>query len=67
MRKQDGLVTVRVERRALRRVMRARGIERASELVARLLEEEEERLDSRAALRATAGTARASDFDRRLL
>jgi hypothetical protein len=47
--------------------MRARGIRRQSDLIKRLLEEEEERLDSLATLRSTAGTVRRSDFDDRLL
>lgn len=46
--------------------MRARGIKQQSELINRLLEEEEERLESLAVLRETAGTVARSDFDDRL-
>ena len=65
--KTDKILTVRVAGRRLRMLMRARGIKRQSELITRLLEEEEERLESLAALRRTAGTVRRSDFDDRLL
>jgi hypothetical protein len=47
--------------------MRARRLPTQSELINTLLEEEEERLRSERVLRETAGTARGSDFDDRLL
>ncbi len=65
--KTDKVLTVRVAGSRLRKIMRARGITRQSELITRLLEEEEERLESLAVLRQTAGTVRRSDFDDRLL
>ncbi len=65
--KTDKMLTVRVAGSRLRKLMRARGIRRQSDLIKRLLEEEEERLESLAVLRQTAGTARRSDFDDRLL
>src|SRR5262249_60567561 len=65
--KTDKVLTVRVAGRRLRKLMRARGIKRQSDLITRLLEEEEERLESLAVLRRTPGTARRSDFDDRLL
>jgi hypothetical protein len=60
-------VTVRVPAARLIRLMRARRLTTQSELINVLLEEEEERQRSAAVLRETAGTARASDFDDRLL
>jgi hypothetical protein len=65
--KADKVLTVRVAGRRLRKIMRARGIKQQSELIKRLLEEEEERLESLAVLRETAGTVQRSDFDDRLL
>ena len=65
--KTDKVLTVRVAGRRLRKLMRALGIKRQSDLITRLLEEEEERLESLAVLRRTAGTAGRSDFDDRLL
>jgi hypothetical protein len=65
--KADKILTVRVARKRLAKIMRARGIRRQSDLINRLLEEEEERLESLAALRETAATVAASDFDDRLL
>jgi hypothetical protein len=65
--KTDKILTVRVAGSRLRALMRARGIKQQSELITRLLEEEEERLESLAALRRTARTVRRSDFDDRLL
>jgi hypothetical protein len=59
-------ITVRVPTSRLERLMRARKATQ-SQLINELLAEEEERLRSHAALRATAGTARAADFDDRLL
>jgi hypothetical protein len=59
-------ITVRVPTRRLQRLMRARKTSQ-SQLINTLLAEEEERLRSHAALRATAGTARAVDLDDRLL
>ena len=47
--------------------VRARGIKRQSDLINRLLEEEEERLESSSVLRATAASVRRSVFDDRLL
>ena len=65
--KSDKLLTVRVPGSQLRKLMRARGVKRQSDLINRLLAEEEERLDSLAVLRRTAGTMRRADFDDRLL
>jgi len=65
--KSDKLVTVRLSGSRLRKVMRARGMLRQSDLINRLLAEEEERIASVAALRRTAGTVRRRDFDDRLL
>jgi hypothetical protein len=67
MMKTDKVLTVRLAGSRLRKIMRARGIKRQSDLIKRLLEEEEERLESLAVLRRTAGTVRRSDFDDRLL
>ncbi len=47
--------------------MRARGFKRQSDLINRLLVEEEERLTSLGTLRKTASSARPSDFHDRLL
>jgi hypothetical protein len=63
----DKVLTVRVAGRRVRKIMRARGFKRQSDLIKRLLEEEEERLESLAVLRRTAGTVRRSAFDDRLL
>jgi hypothetical protein len=60
-------ITVRVLAARLRQLMRARGIETQSDLINSLLAEEEERLSSQEVLRETAGVAKASDFDARLL
>lgn len=65
--KADKLLTVRIPGSRLRKVMRARGITQQSELIQRLLAEEEERLESLAILRKTADTVRRTDFDDRLL
>ena len=65
--KSDKLLTVRVPGSQLRKLMRARGVKRQSDLINRLLQEEEERLESLAVLRRTAGTMRRADFDDRLL
>jgi len=60
-------ITVRVQQRRLRRLMRARRVDTQSELINTLMAEEEERLRSHAALRGTAATLGAKAFDRRLL
>ena len=60
-------ITVRVSDARLRKLMRARKATTQSELINRLLAEEEEPLRSHAVLRATAGTVRAGDVDDRLL
>lgn len=60
-------ITVRVQQRRLRSLMRARRVGTQSELINTLMVEEEERLRSHAVLRGTAGTAGAKAFDRRLL
>lgn len=60
-------ITVRVQQRRLRRLMRARRVDTQSELINTLMAEEEERLHSHAALRGTAATLGAKAFDRRLL
>jgi hypothetical protein len=60
-------ITVRVVEQRFRRLMRARRARTQSELVNTLLAEEDERLRSHRALRATAGTARADELDARLL
>ena len=60
-------VTVRVPLARLRKLMRARRAATQSELINSLLAEEEERLRSHRVLRATAGTARASEIHDRLL
>jgi len=60
-------VTVRLSVGQLRKLMRARSIPTQSELIHRLLDEEEERLASWAVLRETAGVADKADFDDRLL
>ena len=65
--KSDKVLTVRIAGSRLRKIMRARGIKRQSDLIKRLLEEEEERLESLAVLRQTAGSVRRSNFDDRLL
>ena len=65
--KTDKVLTVRIAGGRLRKIMRARGIKRQSDLINRLLEEEEERLESSSVLRATAASVRRSDFDDRLL
>ncbi|MEW6268792.1 MAG: hypothetical protein AB1689_05780 [Thermodesulfobacteriota bacterium] len=65
--KTDKVLTVRVAGGRLRKIMRARGIKRQSELINRLLDEEEERLESLSVLRETAARTRRSDFDDRLL
>jgi hypothetical protein len=51
----------------LRKLMRARKVATQSELINSLLNEEEERIEAEAVLRATAGVAKAADFDARLL
>jgi len=60
-------LTVRVPAARLRRLMRARRVATQSELINRLLAEEEERIRSHTVLRETAASARASDVDDRLL
>ncbi len=60
-------ITVRVPTERLRQLMRARRVRTQSALINSLLAEEEERLVSKHVLRKTAGTAKASDFDARLL
>lgn len=65
--KSDKSLTVRLPGSRLKKVMRARGLTRQSDLINRLLAEEEERLASVAALRRSAGTLRRGDFDDRLL
>jgi hypothetical protein len=63
----DKVLTVRISGNRLRKLMRVRGVKRQSDLINRLLAEEEERQTSLAALRRTAGAARRSSFDDRLL
>lgn len=65
--KSDKLLTVRISGVRLRKLMRARGFKRQSDLINRLLVEEEERLTSLETLRKTARSARPSDFHDRLL
>ena len=65
--KSDKLLTVRISGSRLRKVMRARGMKRQSDLINRLLAEEEERLTSLAVLRRGAATLRRAQFDDRLL
>ena len=60
-------LTVRVPAARLRKLMRARRVATQSELINRLLAEEEERIRSHAVLRETAASARASEVDDRLL
>jgi len=60
-------VTVRISEARLRKLMRARRSTTQSELINTLLAEEEERVRSHAAVRATAGRLRASDVNDRLL
>lgn len=60
-------ITVRVQQRRLRSLMRARRVGTQSELINTLMAEEEERLRSHAVLRGTAATLGAKAFDRRLL
>lgn len=60
-------ITVRVSEVRLRKVMQARKAVTQSELINTLLGEEEERLEAERALRETVGSARAADFDDRLL
>lgn len=60
-------ITVRLPAARVRQLMRARRSATQSELINTLLAEEEERLSSQKVLRETAGVARASDFDDRLL
>ncbi len=60
-------ITVRVPEARLKQVMRARKIATQSELINTLLDEEAEKIASRRALEATAGTAGPKDFDDRLL
>ncbi|MFI5308600.1 MAG: hypothetical protein ACHQ53_14670 [Polyangiales bacterium] len=60
-------ITVRVPEARLKQVMRARRIATQSELINTLLDEEAEKISSRQALEATAGTLRSRDFDDRLL
>jgi hypothetical protein len=67
MRSPRRAITVRVPAARLRALMRARHLKTQSELINTLLAEEEERLRSVAALRETAGKARANELDDRLL
>ncbi len=60
-------ITVRVPKPRLRQLMRARRAKSQSELINKLLEEEEERLRSYQALRETHGKLKRSVFDDRLL
>ena len=60
-------VTVRIREPRLRRLMRARKLKSQSALINTLLSEEEERLKSHRALRATEGTAKPSEIHDRLL
>ncbi len=60
-------VTVRVPADRLSYVMRARRVATQSELINTLLTEEEERLRSHRAIRATAGKLNDGDLDDRLL
>jgi len=60
-------LTVRVPAARLRKLMRARRVATQSELINRLLAEEEERIRSHVVLRETAASARASEVDDRLL
>lgn len=60
-------VTVRVSTAQVRSLMRARRIGTQSALINTLLAEETERLTSERALRETAGVAKKSDFNDRLL
>jgi hypothetical protein len=60
-------VTVRVSALQVRNLMKARRISTQSALFNTLLAEETERLTSERALRDTAGTAKKSDFDDRIL
>ena len=61
------VVTVRVPEARLRKLMRARRVATASELINTLLAEEEERLRAHAVLREIAGTDRTREVDDRLL
>lgn len=60
-------VTIRLSLVQLRKLMRARRVATQSELIHRLLDEEEERLAAEAVLRETTGVAGKEDFDDRLL
>ena len=60
-------ITVRISEARLRKLMRARKAATQSELINKLLAEEEERLRSHALLRGTAATVRVRDVDARLL
>ncbi len=60
-------ITVRIPQPRLRQLMRARKVKSQSELINKLLEEEEERLKSHEVLRETQGKLKRSVFDDRLL
>jgi hypothetical protein len=60
-------VTVRVSEAQVRSLMRARRIGTQSGLINALLAEEAERLTSERALKETAGAAKKSDFNDRIL
>ena len=60
-------ITVRIPQPRLRQLMRARKVKSQSELINKLLEEEEERLKSHDVLRETQGSLKRSVFDDRLL
>ena len=60
-------ITVRIPQSRLRQLMRARKAKSQSELINKLLEEEEERLHSHRVLCETQGKLKRSAFDDRLL
>ncbi len=60
-------ITVRIPEPRLRQLMRARKAKSQSELINKLLEEEEERLKSHEVLRNTQNKLKRSAFDDRLL
>jgi hypothetical protein len=65
--KRKRAITVRVPEARLKQVMRARRIATQSELFNTLLDEEVEKITSRRALEASAGTLGPDEFDDRLL
>jgi hypothetical protein len=65
--KRKRAITVRVPEARLKQVMRARRIATQSELINTLLEEAAEKIASRRALEAAAGTLGPDEFDDRLL